>query len=76
MAMKYTELTDDERKLMLQQRLKQYEGEHFAHSINLMAVQALPADDPSREQAIETTERVMVGLAASADAVREALAKA
>lgn len=61
--MEYSELTDDEQVQILQQRIRQYEGEHFNHSVNkellLASVPAGSEPDDATKEAIKAAEEAM-----------------
>ena len=51
--MKYTTLTADYQKRMLEQRLVQYEQEHFSHAVNERLLVASGATDEDTKNAIK-----------------------
>jgi hypothetical protein len=50
MAHEYLVLTDDEKKSILENRLRQFETEHFNHELNKLNVEALPDEEVKTEQ--------------------------
>lgn len=51
MTHEYKTLTAEQQQQMLQQRLAQYEAEHFNHELNKMALASQP-DSPAKEQVL------------------------
>jgi hypothetical protein len=51
--MEYTELTDSEQRQILQQRLKQYEAEHYNQTINFDLLK-----DKKDEQSVVVLEQI------------------
>lgn len=42
MALEYQTLTNDEKKAIIENRLRQFEGEHFNHELNKLNIATLP----------------------------------
>lgn len=60
--MKYEKINDDQKRQMLDQRLGQYEQEHYNHAINLALLKATGATDDATKAAIKQAEEAMVTL--------------
>lgn len=52
MSHNYLVLTDEEKKQILENRLRQFETEHFNHELNKINVEALP-ETPEKETQLE-----------------------
>lgn len=57
--MEYEKITADQKKQMLDQRLAQYEQEHYNHSVNLTLLKATGATDEQTKVAIQAAEEAM-----------------
>lgn len=57
--MDYEKLTLDQQEQMLDQRLAQYEQEHFNHSVNLKLLEDSGADDPATAEAKRAAQAAM-----------------
>ncbi len=57
--MEYTQLSVDEQKQILTQRLKQYEGEHFNHKTNDELLAANGATDEQTKAARKASKEAM-----------------
>lgn len=60
--MKYEKLSKEAQEQMLEQRLIQYEQEHFAHATNKALLQATGDTDPSVTAAIAEADKAMAVL--------------
>ncbi len=60
--MKYEKINDDQKQQMLDQRLAQYEQEHYNHAINLALLKASGTTDASTKAAIKQAEDAMTTL--------------
>lgn len=60
--MKYEKLTPDQQDQMLDQRLAQYEQEHFNHSVNVTLLEESGATDPATADAIKAARAAMATL--------------
>lgn len=72
--MEYTELSEDEQKQILKQRAKQYEGEHFNHSVNKELLLATGNTDDATKDAIKAAEEAMSTLDDAYAATKDKLA--
>lgn len=73
--MKYEKLTDDEKAAMLDNRLRQYEQEHYNHSINVALLRASGAADDATLAQIAVGETAMATLDAAHANTKAELAK-
>lgn len=60
--MEYTQLTSDEQERILADRVRQYEAEHFNHSLNKKLLEASGATDEQTQAAIKASEEAMATL--------------
>ncbi len=60
--MQYEKINDDQKKQMLDQRMAQYEQEHYNHAINLSLLKATGATDDATKTAIKQAEDAMTTL--------------
>ena len=71
--MKYEKLEADQQAQMLEQRLGQYEMEHYQHSVNLSLLVASGATDDATKEAIKASQDAMDALDdAHANTLKEA----
>lgn len=64
MAHEYKTLSAEQREQMIQQRLAQFEAEHFNHEMNKIAVSALP-DGEDKVKAIKEAEEAQATIEAA-----------
>lgn len=70
--MQYSELTEDEQLQILKQRRRQYEAEHFNHSVNKELLVASGNTDEDTKKAIEASNAAMKTLdSAHAETVKK-----
>lgn len=67
--MEYRQLSSDQQRQMLEQRVVALEADHFNHSLNLKSYETLPDGDKSKVPSIEQTERAMTTIEAAHTAV-------
>lgn len=60
--MKYAALTTADQRAILEQRLRQYEADHFSHAINKDLLVASGATDDATKQAIKQADEAMATL--------------
>lgn len=71
--MEYTELSADQRKAMLKDRIRAYEMDHFGHEMNKAAL-ANQSTDEQVEQAIADADKAQAVIEAAVDACKTELA--
>lgn len=57
--MNYTVLTPEAQQAMLEQRLAQYEAEHYQHAINVLILGVVDAADEGAKEAIKSSKAAM-----------------
>lgn len=73
--MKYEHLTTDQQAQLIEQRLANYEREHFEHGLNLAALEASGATDPDTMTAADNARQAMAVLDAAHATATAELAK-
>jgi hypothetical protein len=73
--MKYERINDDQKLQMLDQRLTQYEQEHYNHAVNLALLRATRAIDDGTKVAIKQAEEALATLDAAHANVKTEQAK-
>jgi hypothetical protein len=74
MAFSYQQLTEDEKKQIIESRLRQFEGEHFNHELNKLNVETLPASD-EKDQQLEAIAEAQATIEQAIEVHLEELAK-
>lgn len=64
MAHTYRTLTAEQQEQLKQQRLAQYEAEHYNHELNKIAISALP-DGEDKDQALRETDAAQATIEAA-----------
>ncbi len=73
--MKYEKIDDDQKTQMLDQRMAQYEQEHYNHALNLTLLKATGATDDITKDAIKQAEDAMSTLDSAHANVKKERAK-
>lgn len=50
MSFEYSSLTEEQRKQIIEDRLRQFEAEHFNHELNKLNLETLPDSKEKQEQ--------------------------